>query len=108
MNAAQALWLRARALLARARADRGTTESATAPAHHDGAVASLRALLDDPQIPTSVRSGLAAEFARKPFRQLCVRIMHGHDGATHFLEPARHVCSHTPDTDKTNVHIFSF
>src|SRR5690606_3437247 len=32
--------------------------------HHDDAVASLRALLDDPQVPTSVRSSLAAEFAR--------------------------------------------
>ncbi len=32
--------------------------------HSMQAAASLRALLDDPQIPTSVRSGLAADFAR--------------------------------------------
>lgn len=64
MNAAQALWRRALGLLERARSGAMPGESATPPTHHDGAVASLRALLDDPQIPTVVRSGLAAEFAR--------------------------------------------
>ena len=33
-------------------------------AHHDQAAASLRTLLDDPQIPSSIRGGLADEFAR--------------------------------------------
>lgn len=48
------------------RATGGVPQPAASPGddHHDDAVASLRALLDDPQIPTSVRSGLAAEFAR--------------------------------------------
>lgn len=64
MNAAQALWRRALGLLERARSGAMPGESATPPTHHDGAVASLRALLDDPQIPTVVRGGLAAEFAR--------------------------------------------
>jgi len=53
------IWQRLRERLGRgpARADDGGT-------HSDQAAQSLRALLDDPQIPTAVRSGLAADFAR--------------------------------------------
>jgi len=53
------IWQRLRSRFARepARADDGG-------AHSDQAAQSLRALLDDPQIPTAVRSGLAADFAR--------------------------------------------
>ncbi|MBA8889907.1 hypothetical protein FHW12_004154 [Dokdonella fugitiva] len=53
------IWQRLRSRFARepARTDDGG-------AHSDQAAQSLRALLDDPQIPTAVRSGLAADFAR--------------------------------------------
>jgi small GTP-binding protein len=53
------IWQRLRSRFARepARADDGG-------AHSDQAAQSLRALLDDPQIPAAVRSGLAADFAR--------------------------------------------
>ena len=54
------IWQRLRSRIARApaRADGG------GGAHQDQAAESLRALLDDPQIPPSIRSGLAADFAR--------------------------------------------
>ncbi|MBA8884574.1 GTP-binding protein [Dokdonella fugitiva] len=53
------IWQRLRSRFARepARADDGG-------AHGDQAAQSLRALLDDPQIPKAVRESLAAEFAR--------------------------------------------
>src|SRR5689334_25439644 len=53
------IWQRLRSRFAHepARADDGG-------AHSDQAAQSLRALLDDPQIPAAVRSGLAADFAR--------------------------------------------
>ena len=64
MSAIHDLWRRARVLFG-SRGDREAAPAAsTGTTHHDDAVASLRALLDDPQVPTSVRSGLAAEFAR--------------------------------------------
>lgn len=43
---------------------RPSTPAAGGDAHHAQATASLRALLDDAQIPTAVRSSLAADFAR--------------------------------------------
>ncbi len=57
------LWQR----LQRAFARTPTSSSAAVAAgesHHAQAAASLRALLDDPHIPVSVRGGLAADFAR--------------------------------------------
>lgn len=53
------LWQRLRSRFAREPADE--TNGST---HHAQAAASLRALLDDPRIPASVRRGLAADFAR--------------------------------------------
>lgn len=53
------IWQRLRARLARSPARAGESV-----AHGDQAAQSLRALLDDPQIPKAVRESLAAEFAR--------------------------------------------
>lgn len=64
MSAAHALWRRALDLFGRGSDAEPAQAASPGDDHHDDAVASLRALLDDPQIPTSVRSGLAAEFAR--------------------------------------------
>jgi small GTP-binding protein len=48
----------------RERFARGPVRVGEGVAHGDQAAQSLRALLDDPQIPAAVRSGLAADFAR--------------------------------------------
>ena len=55
----KSLWQRLRSRFAPASA-----RMADAGTHHAQASASLRALLDDATIPTAVRSGLAADFAR--------------------------------------------
>jgi small GTP-binding protein len=57
------LWQRLRTLFAPA-GDPAISASPRGDAHSSHAVESLRALLDDAQIPASIRSGLAAEFAR--------------------------------------------
>ena len=63
MNEPASLWQRLRARVSGARTD------TAAPAHRGGthsdqAASSLRALLDDPAIPISIRGSLAADFAR--------------------------------------------
>ncbi|MFI4968994.1 MAG: DUF697 domain-containing protein [Lysobacterales bacterium] len=66
MNGPASLWQRLRAGFARV--DRGRERSVVTPprgdAHNAQATESLRALLDDPQIPAPIRSSLAADFAR--------------------------------------------
>jgi hypothetical protein len=48
----------------RARFVREPARAGEGAAHSDQAAQSLRALLDDPQIPGAIRTSLAAEFAR--------------------------------------------
>jgi small GTP-binding protein len=63
MSAPGRLWRRLRDRFAR-QAPAPAVASAVGEAHQAQASASLRALLDDPQIPAAVRSGLASDFAR--------------------------------------------
>src|SRR5688500_11532891 len=64
MSLVHGVWRRTRDLFGRGTGAEPARATSPGDDHHDDAVASLRALLDDPQIPTSVRSSLAAEFAR--------------------------------------------
>ncbi|MET0226763.1 MAG: GTP-binding protein [Dokdonella sp.] len=68
MEGPRALWHRLQQRLARpAETTRAHADAAASPrgdAHNLQATASLRALLDDPQIPASVRTSLATDFAR--------------------------------------------
>ena len=64
MSLVHAVWRRTLDLFGRGTGAEPARATSPGDDHHDDAVASLRALLDDPQIPTSVRSSLAAEFAR--------------------------------------------
>lgn len=66
MNDLHTLWRRLRHAFARApdALDAPAGHAARGESHHAQAAASLRALLDDPQIPAAVRGGLAADFAR--------------------------------------------
>ncbi|MEO5558682.1 MAG: GTP-binding protein [Dokdonella sp.] len=58
------LWQRLRARFSRAGEPARETTASGGDAHNAQATESLRTLLDDRQIPGSIRSGLAAEFAR--------------------------------------------
>ncbi len=58
------LWQRVRAHFTRVADNREPTASRSGETHSVQAVESLRMLLDDAQIPTAIRSNLAAEFAR--------------------------------------------
>src|SRR4051812_11764800 len=66
MPASASLWQRLRLRFARTdtASDRALGASPRGDAHSVQAAESLRALLDDPHIPTAVRSSLAADFAR--------------------------------------------
>ncbi len=64
MKSLDSLWQGLRAHLARASVPARAMTTAGGDAHNAQATESLRTLLDDPQIPASIRSGLAAEFAR--------------------------------------------
>ena len=65
-NFASSLWQRLRDRFASAEEAAGPAPgtSSRGDAHNLHAAESLRALLDDPEIPTAIRSGLAADFAR--------------------------------------------
>ena len=65
-NFASSLWQRLRDRFESAQETAGPAPgtSSRGDAHNLYATQSLRALLDDPEIPTAVRSGLAADFAR--------------------------------------------
>ncbi|MEO7064600.1 MAG: Era-like GTP-binding protein, partial [Dokdonella sp.] len=58
------LWQRMRARLTRVAGDHEPIASGSGEAHSTQAAESLRTLLDDPQIPTAIRSSLAGDFAR--------------------------------------------
>ncbi|MFC4818748.1 DUF697 domain-containing protein [Dokdonella ginsengisoli] len=64
MDPPRTLWQRLQRRFTRAQAQAPSADSPRGEAHHAQAAASLRALLDDAQIPAAVRGGLAADFAR--------------------------------------------
>ena len=64
MSAVRNLWRRTLDLFGREAGTERATAAARGEDHHSHATGSLRALLDDPAIPASIRSSLAADFAR--------------------------------------------
>lgn len=63
MTSAGTWWQRLRGHLTRSAPDAGSRRTVSED-HHSQAEESLRALLDDPQVPAAVRSSLAADFNR--------------------------------------------
>ena len=49
-----------------------------------------------------IRGGGAIEFLRERLSEGRVRVKHGRDGESGFLQAAGHVCPHAPDPDEAN------